>query len=159
MATDLTEIIKLTFEEFDFQKKGIRATAHYHPSLHPVRADRAYFGQALKSLIKKAARTVPPNGELILQTDNTFLDSAFAAAWVIKPGNCIAITITIPGMRLSEPDRQRIFEPFYTEGDPDKAGLSLATVYSIVKKHNGIVTVDDTPQGGTIFTIYLPEES
>jgi len=156
MDTDLTEIIKFAVDDFDFKKHDIRATATYHPALYHVSADRAFIGRALNNLLRNASRTVPQGGELILQTDNTVLEPSFAEAWVLKPGKYIAITVTIPDMKLNERDRQRIFEPFYTDGGTEKSGLSLATVYSIIKKHNGVVTADDTPQGGTIFTIYLP---
>ncbi len=77
-------------------------------------------------------------------------------AWEIEPGDYITIVISLRNMSLSEKDKQRILEPFYEEGGDVQSGLSLATAYGIIKKHNGIMSVVDNPDGGTNFSIYLP---
>ncbi|MBI4551313.1 MAG: hypothetical protein HY710_03545, partial [Candidatus Latescibacteria bacterium] len=35
-------------------------------------------------------------------------------------------------------------------------GLGLTTVYTIIKRHDGAITVDSTPGVGTTFDLYLP---
>src|SRR5689334_10329441 len=53
--------------------------------------------------------------------------------------------------------KTRIFEPFFTTKEPGKGtGLGLALVYGIVSNHRGFVDVQDAPEGGTIFRVYLP---
>ena len=59
-------------------------------------------------------------------------------------------------MSINEKDKQRMLEPFYQDGGDVQSGLSLATAYGIIKKHNGVMTVADNPKGGTSFRIYLP---
>jgi len=156
MEADLTETIQTTLNDFDFSKIQIQANVELHSGLHRVKADRAYIGRALFNLFQTAAQAMPHGGQLFIRTDNTVLEAEAAQAWEIKPGKYISVVIRIPDMSLSEKDKQRILEPFYQDGGDVQSALSLATAYGIIKKHNGIMTVADNPDGGTNFTIYLP---
>ena len=64
------------------------------------------------------------------------------------------------GPGIPEEIQHRIFEPFFTTKEPGSGtGLGLSISYDIiVHKHNGQLTVNCPPQGGTVFTIALPLE-
>ena len=156
MEVDLTETIQTTLDDFDFGKKNIHAALELCPGPHRVKADRVFISRALFNLFQTAAQAMPEGGELFIQTDNAVLKAETAEAWEIEPGDYISIVISLGNMSLSEKDQQRILEPFYEDGGDVQSGLSLATAYGIIKKHNGIMTVADNPKGGTIFSIYLP---
>jgi CheY-like chemotaxis protein len=48
-----------------------------------------------------------------------------------------------------------IFDPFFTTKEKGR-GLGLATAYSIIRNHDGNLSVKSPSGGGTTFTIHLP---
>jgi CheY-like chemotaxis protein len=70
-------------------------------------------------------------------------------------GDYIKITIVDEGNGISKEDQSKIFDPFFTT-KPDGSGLGLTVCYSIVKNHNGHISVDSEVNKGTTFSIYLP---
>ena len=70
-------------------------------------------------------------------------------------GKYVAISIEDHGVGISEKLLQNIFDPFYATRQ-QSSGLGLASSYSIIKKHNGHITVESKLGLGTTFRIYLP---
>jgi signal transduction histidine kinase len=71
----------------------------------------------------------------------------------------VNIVVEDTGSGISEEDLPHIFEPFYsTKTEGNGLGLGLATVYGIIDRHNGTITVDSEVGKGTVFTITLPVE-
>ena len=65
------------------------------------------------------------------------------------------ISIRDNGLGISEEVQKRIFDPYFTTKERG-SGLGLATSYSIVRNHDGIIDVESQLEEGTTFRIYLP---
>jgi len=72
----------------------------------------------------------------------------------------ITFVIEDSGPGLSEEDQKHIFDKFYQADSSHKQegnGLGLALVKKILQLENGKITVENCPQGGVRFTVYLNE--
>ena len=124
-----------------------------------VTADRAQLDQILLNLAVNARDAMPEGGQIVIELDRVRLDSGVVGKQQgVRPGDHIRLRVTDSGEGIPAEIRDKIFEPFYTTKAQGKGtGLGLATVYGIVRQHNGTITVDSEPGRGATFTILLPE--
>jgi PAS domain S-box-containing protein len=123
-----------------------------------VQADPAMLEQVLLNLVVNARDAMPQGGHLQIATKKLSLDAAHAPAnpeaWA---GESVCLSVSDTGTGIAQEHLQRIFEPFFTTKEPGKgSGLGLATVYGIVKQHQGRVEVASRVGEGTTFHIFLP---
>jgi len=76
---------------------------------------------------------------------------------LLESGPYIRITIRDNGTGIPDKYISRIFDPYFTTKNQG-SGLGLASAYSIIKNHGGLLTVE-SDQGGTSFFILLPASS
>jgi signal transduction histidine kinase/ActR/RegA family two-component response regulator len=75
----------------------------------------------------------------------------------LRPGRHAHLWVRDTGCGMSEAQRARIFEPFYTtKGARGGTGLGLSVVYGIVSAHAGSIALDSQPGAGSTFHLYLP---
>ncbi len=123
-----------------------------------VMVDSYQIGNVLMNLATNARDAMPKGGLLTISTDVVEMDKTFVRAHGYgEIGEYARISVSDTGMGMDEDTKSRIFEPFFTTKEVGKGtGLGLASVYGIVKQHNGYIEVDSAPGKGTIFKIYLP---
>ena len=123
-----------------------------------VMADSDQIMQVLMNLATNARDAMPNGGELKICTDVVEMDDAFVRSHGFgKTGTYVLISFSDTGTGMDEKTRLRIFEPFFTTKEVGKGtGLGLATVYGIIKQHNGHIDVESKKGVGTTFRIYLP---
>ncbi|MBD3181673.1 response regulator, partial [Candidatus Poribacteria bacterium] len=73
----------------------------------------------------------------------------------LEPGPYLRISVTDQGAGIPEHYLGKIFEPFFTTKQTG-SGLGLANCYSIIRNHNGYISVDSQVGVGATFYIYLP---
>lgn len=72
-------------------------------------------------------------------------------------GDHIQVLISDNGEGMTEDERERIFEPFYTTKEPGQGtGLGLSTSHRVIEQHGGEIDVLSEPDEGTTFVIRLP---
>ncbi len=157
-ATDLNEMIEKTSAIFGRTKKEIIMRIQAQPDIWLVEADQGQIEQVLLNLCVNAWQAMPGGGKLLLETDNVVLDEEFTREYGAAAGEYVKVSVTDTGTGMDEKTVERIFEPFFTtKGMGGRSvGLGLASVYGIVKNHNGIIQVRSQPGYGSTFTIYLP---
>ena len=139
-------------------REDIDVSLRLAPGLRLVRADRGQIEQVLMNLAVNAQDAMPAGGDLIIETNEVYLDQEYALRHPdLSPGQYVALTVSDTGAGMDPLTQARIFEPFFTTKAMGKgAGLGLATVYGIITQHGGNVSVHSEPGKGTTFNAYLP---
>ncbi len=123
-----------------------------------TRADAGMLDQILLNLVVNARDAMPDGGNLEIHTGRKELSVDEASRIPDTfPGCYVYLRVSDNGTGITKEIRSRIFEPFFTTKEQGKGtGLGLATVFGIVKQHNGSLTVESEEQQGTTFQILLP---
>ncbi len=123
-----------------------------------LRADVCNIEQVLLNLALNARDAMPAGGMLTLATSSvTFASDRDAAHPEGRAGNFALLRVSDTGVGMDAKLSAQIFQPFFTTKEFGKGtGMGLATVYGIVKQHDGWVAVKTTPGAGSTFEIFLP---
>ena len=159
IATDVNDVIDKSASMFGRTKKEIRIQMDLAPDIWTAEVDRGQIEQALLNLYVNAWQAMPRGGDLYLKTENVILDAEFVnnKPYKVEAGDYIKITVTDTGIGIDKDTRERIFEPFFTTKEMGRGtGLGLASVYGVIKNHDGYINVYSEIDQGTTFTIYLP---
>ncbi len=96
---------------------------------------------------------MPAGGVIKIQANN--LDNNNGNIGMLKKGKYIHIKIKDSGIGISDENIKKIFDPYFTTKDHG-SGLGLATSYSVIKNHGGLIEVTSKIKEGSEFNIYLP---
>ena len=154
---DVNDIVEKSSSMFARTRKEIHVEQHLEEDLVMAEADAAQIELALMDLYVNAWHAMSNGGTLTVSTANTILNDSFVKPYNLTPGSYLKISVADTGSGMDEKSIERIFEPFYTTRPMGEGtGLGLASVFGIIKKHKGIITVDSQVGRGTTFSIYLP---
>jgi len=136
----------------------IKVKALCAPDLPCVFADRGMVDQVIMNLAVNARDAMPQGGELTFSTSIHQITEAYKRQQPdSRPGHFVGLSVADNGTGIAREHLPRLFEPFFTTKEVGKGtGLGLATVYGIVKQHEGWIEVDSRPGQGTVFRVFLP---
>ena len=147
---ELKMLHRLLGEHIDLMIRG-------HSSAAWIEADSGMMEQVLMNLCLNARDAMPQGGRLTVGVTAASLTPDQIAHAEARPGDFICLSVADTGCGMSAETISRIFEPFFTTKEIGKGtGLGLATVYGIVKQHQGWIEVGSEPGKGTVFRVYLP---
>jgi CheY-like chemotaxis protein len=131
---------------------------HQSPGLPLVEADVGMVEQVIMNLAVNARDAMPKGGTLAITAQVANLDEAYVQTHPeARPGLFVCLRVTDTGCGMDAGTMARIFERFFTTQEVGKGtGLGLATVYGIVKQHEGWVQVVSEVGEGTTFEVFFP---
>lgn len=152
LAASLTKLLARTLGE------DIAMKADCAGNLPAVYADRGMIEQVIMNLAVNARDAMPKGGQLNLSTAIREVNAAQVQQHPeSRPGHFVCLSVADTGNGIPPELLPHIFEPFFTTKQVGKGtGLGLATVYGIVKQHEGWIEVESCPGQGTTFRIFLP---
>jgi PAS domain S-box-containing protein len=123
-----------------------------------VEADAGMMEQVLLNLAVNARDAMPRGGKLSVRIAIVDVNEDHVRRHPeARAGHFVCVSKTDTGSGIPPENLSRIFEPFFTTKEVGKGtGLGLATVYGIVKQHQGWVEVESAVGKGTTFRIYIP---
>ncbi len=130
------------------------------PNFCQIQTDQSQIQQILINLAVNAQDAITGSGTILIETSHIVIDDEYCHSHPgTRPGRYIMLSVKDSGSGMDDRTLTHVFEPFFTTKPVGKGtGLGLATVYGIVKQHDGFVNVQSTIGKGTIFRIYFPEQ-
>lgn len=107
----------------------------------PMHVDPNLMERVFINLFTNAVTAMEGSGDLVVKVE--------------EGDQVVRIWVSDTGKGMSEEDKERIFDPFFTKKEKG-TGLGLAIVMNIVKKHHGTISVESEEGEGTAFEITLP---
>ena len=138
---------------FDLSGSAVRPVIRHNPDLWTASVDIGQFQQLFSNLTINARQAMPDGGELQVELENALIENSTTNG--LSPGRYVRVVVEDGGTGIDAKHMEHVFEPYFSTKESGR-GLGLATVYSIVRKHGGQISVESEPGSGSTFTLYLP---
>src|SRR5947207_9811158 len=138
--------------EFALYGSNLRTDFDITVDLWKAEVDAGQIEQVVNALMLNAREAMPQGGTIRVRARNVVFEEN--GNQPLPPGRYLKVTITDRGTGITDDLRTRIFDPYFTT-KPTATGLGLAISYSIVKKHGGLLLLENTSAEGSVFSFYL----
>jgi two-component system cell cycle sensor histidine kinase/response regulator CckA len=139
--------------EFSLHGSNVRCEFDFASDLWKVEVDKGQMSQVIDNLVINSNQAMPEGGKIHIKAKNITLEAENLL--YLPEGKYVKITLQDEGIGVPEEYLSRIFDPYFSTKQ-EGSGLGLATVYSIIQRHEGYITVQSKVGDGTTFFIYLP---
>ncbi|QEE17167.1 PAS domain S-box protein [Promethearchaeum syntrophicum] len=152
-AQDIEKIIEFSMK---LVMPGSKSICKFlpHDKVPPVNVDAGQIEQVINNILLNADQAMEHGGIITIALSQIQFKELDRKV-MLKPGQYIKISISDQGIGIPPQVQKKIFSPYFST-KPNGNGLGLATVYSIIKKHNGKISFTSTVDVGTTFDIFLP---
>jgi len=151
-AVALPDIVREA-AEFTLHGSKVRCIFDIAADLWPADVDKGQIGQVVQNIVINAVQAMPEGGALHIALRNAAVAAGDLPA--VAAGRYLKLSLADTGTGIRGEHLARIFDPYFTTKQQG-SGLGLATVYSVVKKHQGHIEVESELGRGTTFRIWLP---
>jgi two-component system sensor histidine kinase PilS (NtrC family) len=132
--------------------EDVDVVSHLDEGPIPMIGDADLLHRALFNLVLNGAQSTGPGGRVTVTLENERDRFRPRGTSVERP---IRLSVADDGPGIDEHERARIFDPFFTTKSGG-SGLGLAVVHRAVEAHSGATFVQEHPDGGAEFVIFLP---
>ncbi len=119
-----------------------------------IEGDEGQIGQVIQNIVLNSDQAMPVGGTVVIAARNVCASQKGLPS-LLKADNYVEISIKDTGIGIPEQYLSKIFDPYFTTKEKG-SGLGLATSYSIIKNHGGLIDVKSELGKGSAFSIYLP---
>jgi two-component system cell cycle sensor histidine kinase/response regulator CckA len=139
-------------------RADISLRINFAPHLPAMLGDATMIEQVLMNLVVNARDAMPHGGEMSVSTSVVTVDRTYKERHAeARLGEYVCLQLSDTGTGMDTATMNRVFEPFFTTKKPGEGtGLGLATVYGIIKQHNGWIEVNSELGTGTTFRVLIP---
>ncbi len=161
-VVNLNSIIKDYLRSPEFQKlksfhPAVEVETDLAPDLFNLKGSPVHLGKTIMNLVSNAAEAMPDGGVITITTENVYLETR-QNGLNLREGEYVVLKVRDTGVGMSEEEKERIFEPFFTKKVMGRSGtgLGMAVVWGSVQDHKGHIEIDTAKGKGTTFTLYFP---
>ena len=151
-SASIEEIIRDT-AQFVLQGANVSSSFSFADDLWLCEIDEGQVSQVISNLVINANQAMSEGGVISIAAENMTVGKG--ANLPLKQGKYVKITVADHGEGISPENLPKIFDPYFSTKQAG-SGIGLATSYSIIRRHRGLVTVESVLGDGTTFYIYLP---
>ena len=138
---------------FSLHGSSLRAETDVPADLWRADVDSVQIEQVINALIINAREAMPRGGTVMITARNIEVGEQLEP--LLSPGRYLKVSIADQGNGVPEDIATRIFDPYFTT-KPASSGLGLSISFSIIKKHGGLLHLEESTDAGATFAFYLP---
>jgi PAS domain S-box-containing protein len=142
----------------DFAGKYTSFDLVVRPNLTPVDGDESKLKQVFHNLLINALEAGGGDKGITITLGNEDIPEEKADV-PLRKGAYVKVAIQDRGMGISRDNLAKVFDPYFTTKEKSSKkglGLGMTICYSIIRKHNGHITVKSREGEGTTVEVYLP---
>jgi two-component system cell cycle sensor histidine kinase/response regulator CckA len=138
---------------FSLHGSNLRAEMDIPPDLWTTEVDPAQIEQVINALMINAREAMLSGGTVDISARNIELENKPGA--LLPGGRYVKVAIADHGSGVPSDIATKIFDPYFTTKSVS-SGLGLSISFSVVKKHGGMLHLEQSSPSGAVFSFYLP---